>query len=325
MALPEHKYYTLKQAAKKANCEIEDLIHFAAIGKLQLCIKTPDLDFSFTTPEGEGDESVKINFESTSTLMVDDAKLIAENPYPENLRTWEDVTGDHNCLNASNEEDEDEDEDEDEGEGEGEGEEDDYPLAKYYLRFNYQSEYLRVIEQYEIYTRDKNIWKWDGFLAIPTSEIYAIESEFDSNSGTTLLIDNLLRPRCKEEKFSADFVPSEFYCDSWLSVNTNDCYVTAYEMNLLLQGGLDIDAKGKPIIASHREKAEIKKENYSKQKASLIRSLIKLSFLSDGGIEKLSMESISEQLQEKFKRNNIEYDDINPANIRNYLRKAKAR
>ncbi|MGP2516985.1 hypothetical protein [Yersinia bercovieri] len=38
MGLPKREYYTLQQAAKKANCEIGDLLHFAAIGILQICV-----------------------------------------------------------------------------------------------------------------------------------------------------------------------------------------------------------------------------------------------------------------------------------------------
>ncbi|QUG53859.1 hypothetical protein KDU74_09400 [Enterobacter cloacae] len=38
MALPKREYYTLQQAAKKSGCEVEDLLHYAAIGVLQLCV-----------------------------------------------------------------------------------------------------------------------------------------------------------------------------------------------------------------------------------------------------------------------------------------------
>ncbi|QNQ19385.1 hypothetical protein HF650_06230 [Kosakonia sp. SMBL-WEM22] len=42
MALPKREYYTLQQAAKKSGCEIEDLLHYAAIGVLQLCVHYED-------------------------------------------------------------------------------------------------------------------------------------------------------------------------------------------------------------------------------------------------------------------------------------------
>lgn len=38
MGLPNREYYTLQQAAKRVSCEVDDLLHFAAIGVLQLCV-----------------------------------------------------------------------------------------------------------------------------------------------------------------------------------------------------------------------------------------------------------------------------------------------
>ncbi|MBN7767357.1 hypothetical protein [Pectobacterium brasiliense] len=75
MALPEHKYYTLKQAAKKAGCEIEDLIHFAAIGVLQLCTKIPPNGF-YVDADGGSDEYQSVNL---STEFVFDSEKIDEN------------------------------------------------------------------------------------------------------------------------------------------------------------------------------------------------------------------------------------------------------
>ncbi|MDX6073985.1 hypothetical protein SIK62_18350 [Klebsiella sp. CN_Kp107] len=63
MALPEHKYYTLNQAAKRVGCEVEDLIHFAAIGVLELCIKIPPYGFISDEDDIE-DGEVSINPES---------------------------------------------------------------------------------------------------------------------------------------------------------------------------------------------------------------------------------------------------------------------
>ncbi|QRN39599.1 hypothetical protein [Pectobacterium carotovorum] len=42
MGLPKREYYTLQQAAKKSGCEVEDLLHYAAIGVLQLCVYYED-------------------------------------------------------------------------------------------------------------------------------------------------------------------------------------------------------------------------------------------------------------------------------------------
>ncbi|EPZ5496085.1 TPA: hypothetical protein U2Q57_005240 [Citrobacter farmeri] len=38
MGLPKREYYTLQQAAKRVSCDVDDLLHYAAIGVLQLCV-----------------------------------------------------------------------------------------------------------------------------------------------------------------------------------------------------------------------------------------------------------------------------------------------
>lgn len=67
MPLPSHTYYTLKQAAKRAECDIDDLIHFAANGSLQLCVKFPEHGFHADGENEAGDptwESIDHDTES---------------------------------------------------------------------------------------------------------------------------------------------------------------------------------------------------------------------------------------------------------------------
>ncbi|MEA0415074.1 hypothetical protein P2R14_19425 [Escherichia coli] len=47
MKLPAHKYYSLDKAAKLAGCEVSDLIHYAAIGVLEICIKIPPIELFY--------------------------------------------------------------------------------------------------------------------------------------------------------------------------------------------------------------------------------------------------------------------------------------
>ncbi|HHY3047087.1 hypothetical protein [Klebsiella michiganensis] len=57
MALPERKYYTLQKAGIELGCEVDDLIHYAAIGLLQLCVKFPENGFCcFILNEETGEE-----------------------------------------------------------------------------------------------------------------------------------------------------------------------------------------------------------------------------------------------------------------------------
>lgn len=51
MKLPAHKYYSLDKAAKLAGCEVSDLIHYAAIGVLEICIKIPPIELFYHYPK----------------------------------------------------------------------------------------------------------------------------------------------------------------------------------------------------------------------------------------------------------------------------------
>jgi len=71
MPLPSHAYYTLKQAAKRADCDIDDLIHFAAIGSLQFCIKIPEYGFHSDGENEAGDPTwTSIGFDTESSFRV---------------------------------------------------------------------------------------------------------------------------------------------------------------------------------------------------------------------------------------------------------------
>lgn len=320
MALPKHKYYTLKQAAKKAGCEVEDLIHFAAIGMLQLCIKAPDLSHTRRDEDNQRSGSIFVKFESESSLRIDEAALLRDNPYPTEAPNISDMAG-IEMVNDTIESHEDEYDDEDEDEG-------DYPLARFWVRFRYNSEFFSCVESYELYTRTKKIEKWNGLLAIPKEEISIAESVYERDVSTIMYIDNFLRPRCDSEFFDETFVPRDFYSDEWVDIDLNKAVITHYELGLLLSGGVYIDEDilsrySSEYPANENKIKTIKKENFSKNKASLIKSLTELAFADDGGISKLSMESLATQLQQKFEKNKIEHDIVSPSNIRNWIGKVK--
>ena len=318
MALPEHRYYTLKQAAKKAGCEVEDLIHFAAIGMLQLCIKVPDLSHTQRYEDNQESGSIFVKFESESSLLIDEATLLKDNPYPTEAPNISDIAGFEMVNDASENHEEEYDGDED----------GDYPLARFWIRFRYNSEFFSCVESYELYTRTKKIEKWSGLLAIPKDEIYLAEDMYERDVSTMIYIDNFLRPRCDSESFDNTLVPSDFYSDEWVSIDLNKAVITHYELNLLLSGGLyiheDVSTKYSAKYSESTTRLR-KKENFSEKKASLIKSLTELAFAVDGGISKLSMESLATQLQEKFRVCGIEYEDVSPANLRNWLGKPKTK
>ncbi|HHZ9432781.1 TPA: hypothetical protein ACWLZK_000071 [Klebsiella quasipneumoniae] len=72
MILPKHRYYSLEKVAKITKCEVSDLIHFASIGLLQLCIKIPQIELLFdSSTKKDGEKINLINVESDSILPVD--------------------------------------------------------------------------------------------------------------------------------------------------------------------------------------------------------------------------------------------------------------
>ncbi|WFL67415.1 hypothetical protein [Pantoea sp. X85] len=71
MPLPSHTYFTLKQAAKRADCDINDLLHFAANGSLQLCIKIPEYGFHSDGENEVGEPTwTSIDFDTESRFRA---------------------------------------------------------------------------------------------------------------------------------------------------------------------------------------------------------------------------------------------------------------
>lgn len=57
MALPERVYYPLSKVAKIVKSDIEDLLHYAATGMLQICFPIPTSAVFLRESDNEGDES----------------------------------------------------------------------------------------------------------------------------------------------------------------------------------------------------------------------------------------------------------------------------
>lgn len=268
MALPEHKYYTLKQAAKKAGCEIEDLIHFAAIGVLQLSVKIPSEGFVEVGEKGE-ETPVLIRPE----YVIDDGKF----------------TGDDSILDES-------------------------------IICSYESEYLNVVERYSFSNKTMSLLRIGGLVSLYYFDIDESEAEL-CNGGEGLYVNQFTIPRVDSETHSPHYSVHGFYLSDVIEVNLCDLLITSFEMQLLLAGGKyldDGDYQSDDTVAR-------KRENFSKHKSSLINSLIELAFVEDGGIEKLSYESLAMLIQEKLLAANIPCDDVSPYNLRNWIGRHKAR
>ena len=221
MTLPIHKYYSLKKAAKLAGCDVSDLIHFASIGVLQICIKIPMIDFFFNIPESADEEVNVIQVTSTSTLSFE-GRIFTD----ESSETFEELVTDENADHEQ-----------------VFVLEDELPeFSRHFLRYSYKSEYFSITERYEVNYKRKEIEKWSGFLAIPQEFIEAEERFLSDNwDDWDITVDTLFPPRCENFVNGRGYTIGYFYMDDWYNVNSKDMYITHYELELLRSGGRHVN------------------------------------------------------------------------------------
>ncbi|MEN4633739.1 hypothetical protein ABEG70_01445 [Pantoea agglomerans] len=214
MKLPTHKYYSLEKAASLAGCEVSDLIHFAAIGVLEICMKIPEIELFFSYPKEEGAEPVLLKVESSSTLAINEVTLTEEMAVDlANYRAKR-----QNLAEA---------------EVDGESLED----FQRWLRFSYSSDYFSVTERYNVRKREKEVEKWSGLLAIPSLFIEHNERELTEWDDWEVSVCDFNVPRCDDWRSTPDYEVYDFYTDGWYEVSRKNMYITAYEFNLLINGG----------------------------------------------------------------------------------------
>lgn len=225
MKLPTHKYYSLEKAASLAGCEVSDLIHFAAIGVLEICIKIPEIEVFFSYPKNEQSEPVLLKVESNSVLAINEVTLTEEMAVDlANYRARS-----QNFAQA---------------ESDGDNVED----FQRWLRFSYRSDYFSITERYNVRKREKEIEKWSGLLAIPPIFIEQDERELTEWDDWEVSICEFSVPRCDDWCSTPKYEVSDFYTDGWYEFTRKNMYITAYEFNLLINGGEHIydGASSKP-------------------------------------------------------------------------------
>lgn len=220
MKLPSHKYYSLEKAAKLAGCEVSDLIHYASIGVLEICIKVPHLDLFFNFPKEEGAEPELLTAESDSTLDID-----REEVRRELVEDMTNSTSNVTRLGLSLDDPE-----------------SDLESENYirYLRFTYKSEYFSITERYNVGKSVKDIEKWSGLLAIPSIFIEDNESELSAWDDWEVSVCELSIPRCDSESLSQRYQIGGFWIDGWFDISRNNMYITDYEFGILCNGGQKI-------------------------------------------------------------------------------------
>ncbi|HDS3051615.1 TPA: hypothetical protein QIE23_000921 [Morganella morganii subsp. morganii] len=240
MALPERKYYTLDKAAKKIGVEVDDLIHFAAIGLLQLCAKVPQFGFvSFS--EDEKMEATPIVIESLSLLLSADSTIESCKDEIDEIKSQYGKTPDRT----------------------------EYIFEK---RFSYRTEYFSVIESIDILGKERKVDRIDGLFAIPCGAIECDEIDIINEMTDEILIDTFDIPRYGQLETSSDYIPSDFYLSDWYEVKVRDLLITKHELDVLANGG-------EPMESYHsndkRKNANLQMENInSRRKKELIEQKV---------------------------------------------------
>lgn len=262
MALPVHKYYSLEKAAKVANCDVSDLIHFASIGVLQICMKILPVDLLFSASSSSEEVRV-LEVTSTSTLSFE-GRVLEEESKEINTEQGDAGNDDHYSSDSNDEIDE----------------TDEY--SRHYKRFSYKSDYFSITERYEINTRKKEIENWSGLLAIPQEFIESDENYLSDHwDDWDISVDVLLPPRCDSGVNSRGYSIGYFYMDDWHSVNSSNLYITHYELGLLMDGGRDVnDAPNKSAIKQVPNSSNIiqpvnkRVERHAANREALLKSAI---------------------------------------------------
>ncbi|MCX9162576.1 hypothetical protein [Escherichia coli] len=214
MKLPAHKYYSLDKAAKLAGCEVSDLIHYAAIGVLEICIKIPPIELFYHYPKNEDADPELLKVKTDSIFHID-TKAVHEN-YLLDLSNEADNLESYGLspLDYKNS--------------------DNY---MYFMRFSYKSEHFSVIERYNVGKDERDIERWNGLLAIPSAFIDNDERELSEWDDWEISVCELMPPRCDEFSKSNNYEIGAFYIDGWYEISRNKMYITDYEYNLLINGG----------------------------------------------------------------------------------------
>jgi len=212
--LPAHKYYSLEKAASLAGCEVSDLIHFAAIGVLEICMKAPEIEMFFSYSKNEEAEPVLLKVESNSVLAINEVTLSEE------------MAADFANYRANIQ-----------GSKKAEDGVDNLEDFQRWLRFSYRSDYFSITERYNVRKREKEVERWSGFLAIPSIFIEHDERELTEWDDWEVSVCEFNVPRCKEWSSTPEYEVCDFYTDGWYEISRKNMYITAYEYDLLINGG----------------------------------------------------------------------------------------
>lgn len=318
MKLPNRLYYSLDKAAKELNCDVSDLIHYAANGYINLCVKIITEDYSFM------DEALP----NWAVELIIDVKSLSEKVMtyisPEHMKFTPTKEGDF--------------------------------LASEYFYLDFYNQYLKLKCKVNcLFEKESNdIWEYDtnpisirGLLQIPFRFIY--NSEFSLLSGESISVrkfdipfSNIDTPvfgrfgHCDswhssafEERFVIEDSPREgvivrdmtnkIVSENAIDININDLLITADELDRIKNFDENNDkvncvAKEMPINDGFDNPKTL--ATYSELITSVISMIPEMKGVD---INVTPTNRLKEMLSATAAKNGLELPDIHPQTLAKYL------
>ncbi|QTL39841.1 hypothetical protein HGO23_19215 [Xenorhabdus budapestensis] len=294
MVLPKRKYYTLEKAIKVigGSVDFSDLIHFASIGLLQLCVKAPDIGFYLF----KDDEVIEITIESNSSLFLEQSTI------NESKEEINEVITEYGDLPSRS----------------------DYIHDKL---FHYRSDYLRITESFDILRDQKKVDNLDGLIAIPYHFIASDELDIINEIADDFLIDSFDIPRCDDFKKSHRYEPDDYYLSDWFSVKVKDLLITDYELDILLNGGRAV-SEGIERNTFHQKKVKHERnpmtvrERTTANQATYIKFLLLMNGFSEQQL-KQSPQTLLDEISKRASNEKIEMPVISDKTLGDWLARAR--
>ncbi|EMD0831405.1 hypothetical protein VP018_003284 [Morganella morganii] len=290
MALPERKYYTLDKAAQILNIGVDDLIHYAAIGILQVCIKFPPMGFY----------SIDDNEDVTSIFIEPNNSLLYMQKIKEKSEKEKELVKKEKGFIPNRQ---------------------DYISDSLY---NYRSDYFFISESVDLLRNSVSVFRIDGLIAIPTSHIEYAEIDLINQSTNEIGIDSFQVPRCAEFDSTEGYSPSMYYLSDVFLFNVNELLITDYEINLLCNGGGVINAIGgektKINNVLNRSIEKQKEERTTTKQSTFIKFLLLMNGFTDEDFAD-SRDTLLDRVSRKAVKEKLEMPEITSKTLKDWISK----
>ena len=126
--------------------------------------------------------------------------------------------------------------------------------------------------------------------------------------------------RLSNDDYSVSVIMKESLVDKW-----NDIFITRDDIEKIYNHSISGNPMPTDEIKQSPLDDEDRKIKTSSVQADFIYSLLQLVFIDDGGLAKLSRESLETQITRKFSEKGISYKEFTSKSLENWIKRAKSR